>query len=151
MCHVGDPLQLTCTAESVQFMRWNVLQSNEQGILDEVANVQINARDINVQMSQREVDSATLTFMRTSAQFDTPFRGGSRTSNKGGAKVNICARSARENFGHAPFLRNHAHLIAAKRGNNQKTWKNQWKSSFCLYRQVYQSYFIAKCMLDRGF
>ena len=28
----------------------------------------------------------------------------------------------RESFGHAPFLGNHTHLIAAKRGNNQKTW-----------------------------
>ena len=71
MCHVGDPLQLTCTA-TVEFMRWNILQDNEQGILEEVANVQINARDISVQMSEREVDSATLTFMRLSAQGASP-------------------------------------------------------------------------------
>ena len=71
VCRAGDPLQLTCTA-SVEFIRWNILQPNEQGILEEVANVQINARDANVQMSQREVDSATLTFMRTSIQFAPP-------------------------------------------------------------------------------
>ena len=70
VCHVGDPLQLTCTA-SVEFMRWNILQSNEQGILEEVANAQINARD-SMQISQREVDSATLTFMRLSAQGASP-------------------------------------------------------------------------------
>ena len=72
MCRVGDSLQLTCTAESVQFIRWNILQDNEQGILEQVVNVQINARDISMQMSEREVDSTTLTFMRVSAQFATP-------------------------------------------------------------------------------
>ena len=71
VCNVGDPLQLMCNA-SVEFIRWNVLQSNEQGTLEEVANVQINTRDISVQMSEREVDSATLTFMRLSARNATP-------------------------------------------------------------------------------
>ena len=71
VCHVGDPLQLMCNA-SVEFIRWIILQPNEQGILEEIANVQINARDISVQMSQIEVDSATLTFMRTSTQLASP-------------------------------------------------------------------------------
>ena len=78
-------------------------------------------------------------------------RGGSRASNMGGAILNICVQSARESFWPRPLLRNHTHLIAVKRGNNLKTWKNQWNSSFCLYRQVYQSDFIAKCISDRGF
>ena len=70
MCHVGDPLELTCTA-SVEFMRWTILQFNEQRILEQVTNAQINARD-SMQISQIEVDSATLTFMRTSTQFASP-------------------------------------------------------------------------------
>ena len=73
VCHVGDPLQLTCTA-SVEFVRWSILQVNERGILVEVATaVQLNSRDEN-QMRQIEdlVDSATFTFMRTSAQFASP-------------------------------------------------------------------------------
>ena len=58
--------------EEILFIRWNILQPNEQGILEQVTNVQINARDANVQMSEREVDSATFTFMRTSTQFTSP-------------------------------------------------------------------------------
>ena len=69
--HDGDPLQLTCTA-SIEFIRWNILQPNEQGALVEVVRAQINSRDINKQMSQREVGSATLTFMRTSTRFALP-------------------------------------------------------------------------------
>ena len=65
----------------------------------------------------------------------------------GGAKLNNHVH----NFWPCPFSQNHTHLIAAKRSNNQKTWRNQWNSSFCPYRQVYQSDFIAKCMSDRGF
>ena len=67
----GDPLQLTCTA-SIEFIRWNILQSNEQGALVEVVHAQINSRDASMQMSQRELNSATLTFMRTSAQGASP-------------------------------------------------------------------------------
>ena len=73
VCHVGDPLQLTCTA-SVEFVRWSILQVNERGILVEVAAaVQLNSRDEN-QMRQIEdlVDSATFTFIRSSAQFASP-------------------------------------------------------------------------------
>ena len=71
VCHVGDPLQLTCTA-SVQFIRWKILQVNEQGTLVEPVNsVQINSVDAN-QMSQRVVNSSTFTFMRTSGQGDSP-------------------------------------------------------------------------------
>ena len=71
VCHVGDPLQLTCIA-SVQFIRWKILQVNEQGTLVEPVNsVQINSVDAN-QMSQRVVNSSTFTFMRTSSQGDSP-------------------------------------------------------------------------------
>ena len=71
VCRVGDSLQITCTA-SVQFIRWNTLQANEQGTLVEAANsVQINNVDAN-QMSQRLVDSAIFTYLRTSAQGTSP-------------------------------------------------------------------------------
>ena len=67
---IGDPLQITCTA-SVEFIRWSILQPNEQGILVEVASAQINSRDAN-QMSQRVVNVATLIFMRSSTQGASP-------------------------------------------------------------------------------
>ena len=68
---LGDPLQLTCTA-SVQFIKWSILQPNEQGTLVEVINsVQINSRDAN-QMSPRVVNFATFTFMRSSTQGPSP-------------------------------------------------------------------------------
>ena len=66
VCHVNDTLSITCRA-SVQFIRWSVLQVNEQGTLERVTtDAQINSRDAN-QMSQRIVNSATFTFMRSSA------------------------------------------------------------------------------------
>ena len=73
VCHVGDPLQITCTA-SVENIQWKILQADEQGtgVLQEVTNVvKITSLDTN-QMTQRIVNSATLTFMRTSAQGATP-------------------------------------------------------------------------------
>ena len=43
--HVGDPLQLTCTASQVQFIKWRFLQ---QGTMEEITNsVNIDARDAN--------------------------------------------------------------------------------------------------------
>ena len=72
VCHVGDPLQLTCTA-TVEFKRWSILQANEQGTLVEPVNpVQINSRDNN-QMSRIIImNSSMFTFTRTSAQGDLP-------------------------------------------------------------------------------
>ena len=71
MCHVGDPLGITCRA-SVQFIRWSILQVNEQGSLEMVTtDADINSRDTN-QISQRVVNSATFTFMRSSAQRALP-------------------------------------------------------------------------------
>ena len=70
VCRVGDPLQITCRA-TVQFIRWNISQVNEQGSLVEVASAQINSLDAN-QMTQRIVNSSTFTFMRTSVQRDSP-------------------------------------------------------------------------------
>ena len=71
VCHVGDPLQLTCTA-SVEFLRWNVLRANEQGALVDVINSEIiNSRDM-VQRIDTILNSATLTFMRISAQGASP-------------------------------------------------------------------------------
>ena len=68
---LGDPLQLICTA-SVEFIRWSILQPNEQGTLVEVVNsVQINSLDVN-QVSSRVVNFATFTIMRISTQFASP-------------------------------------------------------------------------------
>ena len=72
VCRVGDPLQITCTA-SVEFIKWSILQTNEQGTLVEVFNsVQINSRDANYQISQRSVNSSSFIFMRSSSQFSSP-------------------------------------------------------------------------------
>ena len=71
VCRVGDPLQLTCTA-SVEFIRWSIFQANEQGTLVSVINsVQINSRD-PYQMSERVVNSATFSFMRSSSEDSLP-------------------------------------------------------------------------------
>ena len=68
---LGDPLQLTCTAY-VEFIKWSILQPNEQGTLVEVANsAQINSRDAN-QVSQITVNSTMFTFMRSSTPGDSP-------------------------------------------------------------------------------
>ncbi len=65
VCRVGDPLQLTCAA-SAEFMRWNILQVNDQGTLEESTTpVQINSRDDN-QIAQKVMNSSTFTFTRTS-------------------------------------------------------------------------------------
>jgi hypothetical protein len=67
VCRVGYPLQLTCTA-SAQFIKWSILQVNDQGTLVEpTTSVQINLRDDN-QMAQIVVNSSTFTFTRTSTQ-----------------------------------------------------------------------------------
>ena len=72
VCRVGDQLQITCTA-SVEFIRWSILQANEQGTLVQATNyVQINSRDSSGQMSQIVLNSATFTFTRTSAQEESP-------------------------------------------------------------------------------
>ena len=69
VCHVGDPLQLTCTASQAQFIKWRFLQ---QGTMEEITNsVNIDARDAN-QMKQILVHSATFTFTRTSARGALP-------------------------------------------------------------------------------
>ena len=71
VCHVGDPLLISCTA-SVRFIRWNVFQLNEQGMLEDIAvSVQINSLDAN-QMAQRGVNSSTFTFTRISAREASP-------------------------------------------------------------------------------
>ena len=63
VCHVGDPLQLICTA-SVEFIRWSILHINP---------VQINSRDENqMRIFNDLVDSVTFTFLRSSAQFASP-------------------------------------------------------------------------------
>ena len=69
VCRVGDPLQLMCTA-SVSSIRWKILQVNELGALTEVVNsVLIDSSDAN-QVKEKELNSATFTFTRTSAEGD---------------------------------------------------------------------------------
>ena len=71
VCRVGDPLQLTCTA-AARSIRWKILQFNELGTLTEVVNsVFIDSIDDN-QVKQREVNSATFTFMRISNEGTLP-------------------------------------------------------------------------------
>ena len=57
---------------SWQFIKWSILQANEQGTLIEPVNpVRINSRD-DIQMAQRVITSSTFTFTRTSAQVSSP-------------------------------------------------------------------------------
>ena len=55
----------------------------------------------------------TLLSLGTGANPEPPIRG---------VLIKIFAREARRKFWPRPFLRNRTHLIAVKRGNNQKTW-----------------------------
>ncbi len=76
VCHVGDPLQLTCTAAlagSVQTIRWSIFRViNEQGTLSEITNsVLIDNSDAN-QIKSNEVASVTFTYARISAQGASP-------------------------------------------------------------------------------
>ena len=73
VCRIGDPLQLTCTASApIEFQRWRVLRANEQGTLVDVINSDIiNSRDM-FRTRDTPLDSATLTFMRISAQGASP-------------------------------------------------------------------------------
>ena len=71
VCHVGDPLQLTCTA-TVEYISWSVFRTSEQGTLErEINDELINSRDEN-QMAHTVVNSATFTFSRSSAQNALP-------------------------------------------------------------------------------
>ena len=67
VCHVGDPLQMTCTA-STEFLMWRVFRINDQGMVKKVINDEIiNSMDMH-QTTLTTVNSVTLTFTRTSAQ-----------------------------------------------------------------------------------
>ena len=72
VCHVGDPLQLTCTA-SIEFISWSIFRINEQGMLVRaIIDEPINSQD-RIQMPRPIVNElATFTFMRTSAREDLP-------------------------------------------------------------------------------
>ena len=73
VCRDGDSVELTCTASvTVQFIRWSVLQVNDQGTLEEVTtSVQINSLDDN-QVTERVVNSSIFAFTRSSAQRALP-------------------------------------------------------------------------------
>ena len=70
VCHVGDPLQITCTA-SVQFIRWSITVVNEQGMEIETT-VSSNSRDPSPPPRERIINSIRFTFSRTSAEDDLP-------------------------------------------------------------------------------
>ena len=72
VCHVGDPLQLTCTA-SVQTIRWSIFRIiNDQGTLSEITNsVFIDNSDDN-QRKSSEVASFTFIYVRISDQGASP-------------------------------------------------------------------------------
>ena len=61
-------------------------------------------------------------------------RGGSRTSSRGGHKVNDRAQSVREIFGHAHFCEDHAHVVAVNETNSPRC---QWNPTFSSYKQVF--------------
>ena len=65
VCHIGDGLNLTCTA-SVEFISWSI---NEQGSQDdgEFTPTFITSRATTNQSKQIVVNSAMLTFVRNSA------------------------------------------------------------------------------------
>ena len=70
VCHVGDPLQLTCTA-SVAFLQWSLRVVNEQG-RDEEITIFITASAPSSQPMPIVVNSTTLTLRRISAQGASP-------------------------------------------------------------------------------
>ena len=67
VCHIGDPLQLTCTAP-VAFLQWSLRVVNEQG-RDENITMFITASAPSNQPMPIEVNSTTFTSRRISAQF----------------------------------------------------------------------------------
>ena len=67
VCHVGDPLQLTCTA-SVAFLQWSLRVVNEQG-RDEIITMFITVSAPSNQPMPIVVNSTTFTLRRISAQF----------------------------------------------------------------------------------
>ncbi|MCG8626653.1 MAG: hypothetical protein MJE68_32215, partial [Proteobacteria bacterium] len=70
VCHVGDPLQLTCTA-SVVFVSWSIVVVNEHGRLHEITAFS-NSRDMTRQPTLVVVNDTSFTFMRISARNATP-------------------------------------------------------------------------------
>jgi hypothetical protein len=71
VCHVGDPLQLTCTAH-LEFLRWNFLRANEQGTLVDIINsVIINSRDA-FRTRATPLNFTTITFMKISTDGALP-------------------------------------------------------------------------------
>ena len=75
VCHVGDPLQLTCTAALggyVQAIRWSIFSvTDDQGTLSEITNsVLIDNSDDN-QRKTSEVNSVTFIYVRISDQEDS--------------------------------------------------------------------------------
>ena len=70
VCHVGDPLQLTCTA-SVEFISWSFTVVNEQGRAEEVTMF-ITAGAPSNQSMPIVVNSTAFMLLRISAQTATP-------------------------------------------------------------------------------
>ena len=72
VCHVGDPLQIICTA-STEFLEWNIRTRviNEHGRLEEIAAF-INSRDEAHESMSLVVNGSSFTFMRISARSGIP-------------------------------------------------------------------------------
>ena len=74
VCHVGDQLQITCTAmvDQESGIRWNAFRVNEQTTLEQIiSDVFIHPRPSSNQRTSvmpTTVDSVMFTFMRTSEQ-----------------------------------------------------------------------------------
>ena len=70
VCHVGDPINLTCTA-SVEFISWSIVVVNAHG-RDQEITAFINSRDTSQLPTRRVINSTTFNFMRSSAQGVSP-------------------------------------------------------------------------------
>ena len=72
VCHVGDPLRIICTA-CAKFIIWSIFHVNEEGILEKAINDEpINSQDEGQMPPPTVTELATFTFLRTSAQGDSP-------------------------------------------------------------------------------
>ena len=70
VCHVRDPINLTCTT-SVEFISWSIMLDNTHG-RDQEITAFINSKDLSQQPIRRVVNSTTFNFMRISAQGESP-------------------------------------------------------------------------------
>ena len=67
VCHVGDPLQITCTASVANTIEWSFTVINQQG-RDEPVTAFSSAGALSSQSVLIQVNSTTFTLIRNSSQ-----------------------------------------------------------------------------------